>query len=68
MPNYLPVTRERHAGLRRRRYTNYTFAAADTVVVALVAAELPRAAMSLPIAFVAQGDAYVPAAVLGPAG
>ena len=64
MSNFLPVTRERHAALRWRRYTNYTFAAADTVA-ALVAAELPRAAMSLPIAFIGQGDAYVPAAVLG---
>lgn len=64
MPNILPVTRERHAALRWRRYTNYTFAAADTVA-ALVAAELPRAAMSLPIAFIEQGETYVPAAVLG---
>ena len=64
MPNYHPVTRERHAALRWRRFSNYTFAAADTVAV-LVAAELPRAAMALPIAFIEQGGAYVPAAVLG---
>ena len=64
MPKFLPVTRERHAALRWRRYSNYTFAAADTVA-ALVAAELPRAAMSLPIAFIEQGGAYVPVAVLG---
>lgn len=64
MPSYLPVTRERHAALRWRRYANFTFAAADTVA-ALVAAELPRAAMSLPIAFAEQGGAYLPVAVLG---
>ena len=64
MPNFQAISRERHATLRWKRYTNYTFAAADSVV-GLVAAELPKAAMSLPIAFIEQGGAYVPAAVLG---
>ena len=64
MPNIQVISRERHAALRWKRYTNCAFAAADAVV-ALVAAELPKAAMSLPIAFIDQGGAYVPAAVLG---
>ena len=64
MPNFQAVSRERHAALRWRRYSNYTFAAADTVV-ALVAAELPKAVMSIPIAFIEQGDAFVLVAVLG---
>lgn len=64
MPNFVPVSRERHATQRWRRYSNYTFAAADTVA-ALVAAELPKAAMSLPIAFIEQAGAFTPAAVLG---
>lgn len=64
MPNIQVISRERHATLRWTRYANYTFAAAESVV-RLVAAELPKAAMSLPIAFVEQGESYVPAAVLG---
>jgi len=64
MPNFQAISRERHANLRWKRYSNYTFAAADSVVP-LVAAELPKAVMSLPIAFIEQGDAYCPAAVLG---
>lgn len=64
MPNFQAISRERHATQRWQRYTNYTFAAADSVA-GLVAAELPKAAMSLPIAFIEQGGAYVPAAVLG---
>ena len=64
MPNFQAISRERHATLRWKRYSNYTFAAADSVAP-LVAAELPRAVMSLPIAFIEQGGTFVPAAVLG---
>ena len=64
MPNFHAISRERHASKHWNRYTNYRFAAADSVVP-LVAAELPKAVMSLPIAFIAQGDGYVPAAVVG---
>lgn len=64
MPNFQAITRERHGQQRWKRYTNYRFAAADSVVP-LVAAELPKAVMSLPIAFIEQGEGYVPAAVLG---
>ena len=64
MPNYQPVSRERHADKRWERQTNYASVAADTVIP-LALSELPKAVMSLPIAFIAQGDAYVPAAVLG---
>lgn len=64
MPNFQVISRERHAALHWKRYSNYAFAAADSVVP-LVAAELPKAVMSLPIAFIEQGENYVPAAVLG---
>lgn len=64
MPNYHAITRERHASRHWNRYTSYNFAAADAVVP-LVAAELSKAVMALPIAFIAQGEGYVPAAVLG---
>ena len=64
MSTYHAISRERHASKHWNRYTNYRFAAADSVIP-LVAAELPKAVMSLPTAFIAQGDGYVPAAVLG---
>ena len=64
MPNFHVISRERHAARRWKRYSNYTFAAADSVVP-LVAAELPKAMMSLPIAFIEQDGAFIPAAVLG---
>ena len=63
MPNYQPVTHERHASRRWLRTAGYAFAAQEAVIP-LVAIELPRAIISLPIAFVPQGDSYVPAAVL----
>lgn len=64
MPNYQAITRESHASRRWNRYTSYSFAAADAVVP-LVATELPKAVMALPVAFIEQGAGYVPAAVLG---
>ena len=64
MSDYQAITHEHHAGLHWQRATLFAFAAADSVVP-LSASELPRAAMSLPIAFIAQGDGFVPAAVLG---
>ena len=64
MPNFQAITRERHCQQRWKRYTNYRFAAADSVVP-LVATELPRAVTSLPIAFIEQDEGYVPVAVLG---
>ena len=59
-----PVTRSRHAAMRWRGNASYAFAA-DRAVIPLVAAELAGAALSFPIAFIAQGKDFVPAAVLG---
>ena len=64
MPNIVPISRERHADKGWKRFDSYAFAA-RTALVPLVAAELPKAAMSLPIAFVRQDERYVPVAVLG---
>lgn len=63
MSNYQAVSRERHAKQRWQSQAGYTHAAQETVVP-LVAAEIPKAMLSLPIAFIAQGEAFVPAAVL----
>ena len=64
MPSFQAISRERHGKKRWVRLSNYRFAAAESVIP-LVAAELPKAAMSMPVAFIEQGAAYVPAAVLG---
>lgn len=63
MPHYQAISRERHANRCWRPSSNYAFAAREALVP-LVAAELPKAMMSLPIAFTEQGGAYLPAAVL----
>lgn len=64
MPNIVPISRERHADKGWKRFDSYAFAA-HTALAPLVAAELPKAAMALPIAFVRQDEYYIPAAVLG---
>ena len=63
MPNLQPVTLQRYASRRWLRTGGYAFAAQDAFV-ALVALELPRAMLSLPIAFIPQGEGYVIAAIL----
>lgn len=64
MPNYHAVTLERHASQRWLRTSGYAFAAQEAVVP-LVAIELPRAMLSLPIAFTPQTNGYLPTAILG---
>lgn len=64
MPNYQAITKTDFANQRWKRYDSYQFAAKDAVVP-LVLQELPKACMSLPIAFIQQGEAFAPAAVQG---
>lgn len=64
MPSLTPISHKRHADKRWLRISSYAFAAKDAVAV-LVAAELPKAIMAMPVGFVAQGEGYAPAAVMG---
>lgn len=67
MPKFQAVAKGTHQNLRWKRYTSYTFVAQDTLAP-LVAQELVRAALHLPIALVArdaQGTQFAPMAVLG---
>lgn len=64
MATITPITRSRHAGMRWRGNISYAFAA-GRAVISLVGAELARAALSFPVAFIQQGEDFVPAAVLG---
>jgi hypothetical protein len=64
MSTIAALSKDRHADKRWKRYSNYTFAKADAVAPLLIS-ELPKALLSLPIAFIRQEDAYLPVAVLG---
>jgi hypothetical protein len=64
MSNYQIISQTAHAHLRWKRFDNYQFAAQDTVVP-LVIQELTKACTSLPIAFIQQGEGYIPVALLG---
>lgn len=64
MPEYVAVSRQTHAAKRWKRPQDFRFAAAQTAVP-LVFRELPFAMMTLPLAFVPQGDGYALAAILG---
>ena len=64
MPNYQPITQTDYTALRYKRTDNFLYASFDAVAP-LVLQELPKACMSLPIAFIQQGEDFVPAAVQG---
>lgn len=64
MPRLVAISRTQHADKRWLPYTSYAFAAGDALAP-LVAAELPAAALRLPIGFAVRGDAFVPVAVQG---
>ncbi|MBK1707689.1 MULTISPECIES: SapC family protein [Marichromatium] len=64
MPKIAALSRERHAARRWKRYDSYAFAR-GAALVDVVAAELPKATMSLPLAFVRQGEGFALSAVLG---
>jgi hypothetical protein len=59
-----PITLSQFANKRFLRTKHYRFAAKEAVA-ALVAQEFPKAALSLPIGFVAAGEGFAPVAVLG---
>lgn len=59
-----PITFERHGTKSFRRFASYRFAAKETVAP-LVGAELARATLSFPIAFLNEGKKALPVAVLG---
>jgi hypothetical protein len=63
MPQFAAVSRERHANKKWLRYTNLNFAAQE-VIAPIVGAELARAALAMPCAFVQQSGRYVLVAVL----
>ena len=63
MSSIRALSRDRHAGLRWRRYDAYNFAA-TTALAPLAAAEVGKAALALPLAFIEQEGGWTLAAVL----
>jgi len=59
-----PISPSAFGAKRFKRYDSYAFAAKDAMAP-LVLKELPRASMTLPIAFAKVRDGYVPVAVMG---
>lgn len=55
---------EKHAGRCWQRLSNWHFAGNDAITF-LVAQELPKASLLMPIAFIAQEERFTPVAVLG---
>lgn len=60
---YIPLSRDGHANKAWRRYMSYRFAA-EQAVVPIVVAEVLKAASSMPLAFVLEGNAPLLVAVL----
>nr|WP_176704553.1 SapC family protein [Pseudomonas sp.]QDK64879.1 SapC family protein [Pseudomonas sp.] len=64
MADFQVITRERHGLQYWLKHSTYTFAASDALCP-LVAQELPKAMLSMPIGFMAEGHCYIPVAVQG---
>jgi hypothetical protein len=61
-PKFAAVTRVHHTGKKWQGPKSYNFASADALVP-IVSAELPRAALSMPLAFLQQESGFVLVAV-----
>lgn len=64
MADHQVITRERHGHQFWSKHSGYSFAAGDAVCL-LVAQELPKAVSSLPIAFILEGEHFMPVAIQG---
>ena len=63
MPQFAAISRERHANKKWLRFSNFSFAAGE-VIAPIVGAELARAALAMPCAFLQQSGRYTLVAVL----
>lgn len=63
-PHFVALSRSAHGGKRWQKFTSYEFAAAQ-MVAPLAGMELPRAVVSMPVAFVRSEVGVVPVALLG---
>jgi SapC len=65
LPQFIAISRERYAGKKWRHLSSYGFAAASTIVP-VVGAEVARAALAMPLAFVQEARRFVLVALLSP--
>ena len=65
MPRIVPINPSDFCDKAWRKPTGYSFAA-NQAVAPLVAAEFPKAASAIPIAFIEQEERFIPVAVLSP--
>jgi hypothetical protein len=63
MPKFATISRERHVNKKWLRYSNFGFAAGE-IIAPIVGAELARAALAMPCAFLQQSGRYTLVAVL----
>jgi hypothetical protein len=63
-PDFHPITPERHKARRWHAPSSYSWAARDAVVP-LVASEIGRAVLHLPVAFMRSNDEFLPFAIVG---
>lgn len=64
MPKFTAISRDSHADKRWRRFSSYAFAS-QSAVVSVVASEIPKACMAMPLAFIQHEDAFLPVALMG---
>lgn len=63
MPNYQAITKTHHGNKRWLRFTSYAHAEREALLP-LSVPELPKAAMSLPVCFIRQGEVYSLAGIM----
>lgn len=63
MPKLIPISKETHSGKSWTRFDSYQFAAKDNIAP-LVGAEVAKAVLAFPMAFIKQQDNFVLVAVL----
>ena len=63
MSEFVPVSRERHAGRHWRRQATFAFAR-EMAVVPVVAAEIAQVTLAFPMTFLKENDIFVPVALL----
>ena len=63
MSDFVPVSRERHAGRHWRRQATFAFAR-EMAVVPVAAAEIAQVTLAFPMTFLKENDIFVPVALL----
>jgi hypothetical protein len=63
MPNFIPISSEQHAASKWRRFSDYRFAIGEAAAP-IVAAEMAKAVLALPLVFIGEKDKFELSALL----